>query len=82
MPKHGEGVGIASLLLQISECTHIISRNNLILWCTGGRSDRRHTGRRAQGQVANGVLDGRQMLHDVRQRRVLGKGTAHGVRRP
>lgn len=49
---------------------------------TGGRSDRCHTGRRSEGQVADGVLDGRQMLHDIRQRRVLGTGAAHGVQCP
>lgn len=44
----------------------------------GGRSGQRHTGCRTQGQIANGQLDGRQVLHDVRQRGVLGTGAAHG----
>jgi len=71
---------------ELRPCCRIITilyyNLNLCIIYTGGRSDRRHTGRRAQRQVANGVLDGRQMLHDVRKRRVLGTGAAHGVRSP
>lgn len=57
---------------------YVNNENFFFFFLSGGRSDRRRVGRGAQGQIAHGVPDGRQMLHDVRERRVLGTGAARG----